>query len=92
MPATGGKLSRIHPPILSPRLTLRLPEPSDVPFLVRYVNDPAVFRPLIGRHKPYTRSEEAEWVRDSRRAAAKGEKLNLAITLRESSTWPSTRS
>lgn len=80
----GGRLASIRLPLLTPRLALRLPEPIDVPFLVRWVNDAPVFRPLVGRPRPYTRREEVAWVRNSQRAASRGEKLNLAITRRES--------
>ncbi len=82
----GGRLARVRLPVRTPRLSLRLPRLSDVPFLVRYVNDPRVFRPLASRHKLFTRSEEEAWVRSSRRDAVKGRKLNLAITLREDGT------
>lgn len=83
MTSLGGRLSPISIPILTARLALRLPKPSDVPFLMRRINDPAVFRPLASRHAHFKESEEVEWVRGSRSTARKGEKLNLAITLRE---------
>lgn len=81
MTRLGGKLAPISVPIRTPRLVLRLPRMADVPLLVRYINDPRVSRPLTTRRAPYRPSEEAEWVDSSRRAARRGEKLNLAITL-----------
>ncbi|HLY77058.1 MAG TPA: GNAT family protein [Thermoplasmata archaeon] len=86
VPPLGGRLTRIRLPLLTPRLALRLPQRSDVPLLTRYMNDPRVSRPLTSRHAPYTRLQEVAWVNDSIRAAAKGKKLNLAITLREGGT------
>jgi [ribosomal protein S5]-alanine N-acetyltransferase len=86
MASLGGKLARVRLPLLTPRLALRLPRLVDVPFLVRYINDPLVSRPLTTRHARYKRSDEVEWVKSSRRAARKGDKLNLAITLRENGT------
>ncbi len=86
MAPLSGRLSGISIPILTARLALRLPKPSDVPFLMRRLNDSAVFRPLVSRHTHFKKSEEVEWVRDSRKSARRGEKLNLAITLRETDT------
>jgi RimJ/RimL family protein N-acetyltransferase len=86
MVALGGKLSGIALPIQTPRLALRLPRRSDVPLLVRCLNDRAVFDPVFGRHTRLTESDEEAWVRASLRAAGRGEKLNLAITLREGGT------
>lgn len=83
MEALGGRLTRVNVPVETPRLLLRLPQLSDVATVVRELNDPKVFRPLIARHAHYTRAEEIDWVKSSRRAARAGEKLNLAITLRE---------
>jgi [ribosomal protein S5]-alanine N-acetyltransferase len=80
----GGRLARIRLPVLTPRLALRLPRLSDVPFLLRYINDPRVSRPLTSRHAPYRRSEEEAWVRKSRKGARKGNNLHLTITLRGS--------
>jgi [ribosomal protein S5]-alanine N-acetyltransferase len=82
MAVPGGKLAGIRLPVRTPRLALRLPQLSDVPRLVRYINDPLVFRPLMSRHAPWKRSEEDEFVRRSREAARLGSMLNLAITLR----------
>jgi [ribosomal protein S5]-alanine N-acetyltransferase len=82
----GGRLSKIELPIETPRLALRLPHLSDVPLLVRRLNDHAVFDPVFGRHSRLTESDEEEWVRSSLRAAQNGEKLNLAITLRDGGT------
>jgi len=83
MATLGGTLARVRLPLLTPRLALRAWTPSDVPRLARYINDPAVFRSVTSRHARFTRADEAEFVRGSRRAGAKGQKLNLAITLRE---------
>ena len=83
MAPLGGRLRRIRVPILTARLELRLPKLTDVPLLVRYMNDPRVSRGLRTRHASYRRSEEVAWVKHSRRAARRGEKLNVAITLRE---------
>jgi [ribosomal protein S5]-alanine N-acetyltransferase len=83
MAELGGRLARIKLPVITSRLALRLPRLGDVPILMRFINDPRVSRPLTFRHAPYKRSEEVEWVNSSRKAAARGEKLNLAITLRE---------
>lgn len=82
MASIGGKFAKVRLPLLTPRLALRLPQISDVPFLFRWVNDPAVFRPLATRHARYKRSEEVAWVKSSRRLASRGVQLNLAITLR----------
>lgn len=86
MRALGGRLSSIGLPILTPRLALRLPRESDVPLFLRYLNDPRVSRTLSSRHTPYRREGEVAWVRQSRRAAFRGEKLNLVVTLRPEGT------
>lgn len=80
----GGKLSKVRLPILTSRLSLRLVEFRDVPRLLRYVNDPVVFRPIATRHDPFRKKDEIAFVRNSRRSASRGEKLNLSITLKES--------
>ncbi len=86
MVSLSGRLASVRLPLLTERLALRLPELADVPFLLRWINEPAVFRPLASRHRPYKRPEEVAWVKRSRRAASKGENLNLAITLRDGRT------
>lgn len=86
MVSLGGRLASVRLPLLTERLALRLPELADVPFLLRWINEPAVFRPLASRHRPYKRPEEVAWVKRSRRAASRGENLNLAITRRDDGT------
>ena len=82
MLAPGGRLRSVHLPLLTARLSLRLPELADVPRLTQYIDSPRVFRGLQARHTPFSREEEARWVRSARRSAAKGEHLHLTITLR----------
>lgn len=83
MVTVGGRLARVGLPVLTPRLALRLPQLTDVPLLLRYINDPAVLRPLATRRRAFKPAEEVAWVRASRRAAREGSQLHLAITLRD---------
>ncbi|MGD0249327.1 MAG: GNAT family N-acetyltransferase [Thermoplasmata archaeon] len=83
MTAPGGKLVRVRLPVVTPRLALCLAELSGLPFFLRSTNDPSVLRNYISRRAPLKRSEEVAYVTSSRRATAKGEKLNLSITFRE---------
>jgi [ribosomal protein S5]-alanine N-acetyltransferase len=86
MSPLGGPLAKIDLPIQTPRLALRLPRLSDVPVLVRYLNDPDVFDPVFTQHARLTTENERKWVRSSRLAARAGTSLSLAITLREGGT------
>jgi [ribosomal protein S5]-alanine N-acetyltransferase len=83
-PRLGGKLRAVRLPLLTPRLLLRLPRTSDVPLLLRFLNDPGVFRPLFTRTRPLRRRDETEFVAGAIAGAKQGAKLSLAVTLRES--------
>jgi RimJ/RimL family protein N-acetyltransferase len=76
-------MARVRLPISTPRLQLRLPDLADVPYFLRYVNDPKVHGSSSYRHDRYTRAKEIAYIRSAHRDAAKGEKLNVAITLRD---------
>jgi RimJ/RimL family protein N-acetyltransferase len=82
----GGRLARVRLPVRTSRLVLRFPQLSDIPFFLRYLNEPAVFDPVFYRHTPLKRTDEVDFVRRSLREARDGSRLNLAITIRGTRT------
>jgi len=82
MVTLGGRLSRVPLPLLTARLSLRLFREDDAPLLARQINEPGVLTGLELRPGRYSESDEVRMVRAGRRAASKGERLPLAVTLK----------
>lgn len=82
MSSRERRFRQVKLPVVTERLALRSWRNSDVPYLVRHLNDPSVFPLLTTRHSRYRTSDEQKFVSGSRRAAVRGEKLDLAIARR----------
>lgn len=87
MPSRQARLARLHLPISTPRLDLRLPSVADVPDLRRSFRDPrtarAVGAPL---HSARERRDPRLMVRRTVREFRNGEHLSLSVIDRPSGT------
>ncbi len=77
----GGSLAGVRLPLRTARLLLRLNTEADAPILTRHINEPGVLAGLERQTRRYSKADEVLFIQAGRRAASKGERLPLAITL-----------
>ena len=81
----ASQLSKVHLPIETPRLTLRLPSWGDLPALRRSFRDPRTARAAgAAMHPPAERKDPALRISRTRREYRRGEHLSLSVLLRDS--------
>ena len=80
----ASRLSNVHLPIGTPRLTLRLPAASDLPSLRRSFRDPRTARAAgAAMHSAAERKDPALMISRTRREYRRGEHLSLSVLLRD---------